>query len=362
MQVTKKAFQAVLKAVAPIIGNNPAIPILECVKLEAGKITATDLNVTVQANFLFNPSLMEFAPICVPFKDFNAIIDACGDSIELESDPSTLKITIRSGKYMSTITGENVADFPAIPEKNPGETVTLTNDDVRFVATHMVGFASTDELRPAFMGIMFDGTNFVATDAHRLIHYTVDGGGQHEQTIIPVKVFKTLNTLISHTETVTFFKNKLTEKHEPAKCFFTTDDFTIGFQVIDGKYPDYDAVIPKTFTGKIAVDRAELGNAIRFTGITANTATHAIRLNASGSSIEVSSEDLDFGRKSVGHVDASVSSDIVIGVNGKFAAASIGTFDDHEIVLNYNEPNRPIVFNAPNAQHRVLLMPLMLNP
>ena len=111
MQISKKTFKEILKAVSPIIGNNTVIPILECIKIEAGYITATDLNTTVGVKFPFNPTMDPFEPICVPFKDFNALIDACGDVIDISTNG--LNITVSSGRYTSTITGENAADFPA---------------------------------------------------------------------------------------------------------------------------------------------------------------------------------------------------------------------------------------------------------
>lgn len=343
MIVSKRNFQEALKACAPLISSTPTIPILDHVAIHVGKLQATNLSISVDIEFTPTPSMEPFSPIAVPFKELSKVVDACGDFIEFSTNG--LELTATSGRSKTTITGENITDFPKMLEPTDAVATQLIGEDLRYVASHVTKYASTDELRRAMCGVLFDGGKFVATDAHKLIHYTVDGEPT-EPIIIPTKVFQVLSPLIATEDEVTIQGNQ-----------FRTSRAVVSFKALDEKYPNWRQVIPEKHAFA-EFNRIEMLQAVKFASIGSSEGTNQIIIEASGGQIRVSAEDSGFGKKAETTIDGS--GEIRIGVNHKFFTLALNSTDDNTVKMYYSEPNRPMLLNSDDWQGEVLVMPVMI--
>jgi DNA polymerase-3 subunit beta len=207
---------------------------------------------------------------------------------------NTIEISSNHGKYaLAYAKGD---EFPkTLPITDPSNST--ISSKVLFEAINTTIFASgNDDLRPVMSGVFFQFSNqnltFVATDAHKLVRYVrKDANAENTVSfILPKKPLTLLkNTLVNDSE--------VTIEYNETNAYFKFDNLELICRLIDGKYPNYEAVIPKENPNVLTIDRLEFYNSIRRVGIFASKSTHQIRLKIAGSDLQISSEDLDFSNE-----------------------------------------------------------------
>jgi DNA polymerase-3 subunit beta len=174
----------------------------------------------------------------------------------------------------------------------------------------------------------------------------------------PLNVLKSLLAGVDDAVKVEFNKTN---------ALFSFGNYNIVCRLIDGKYPNYEAVIPKQNPNKLTIDRASFLGAIKRVSVFANKATHQVRLKINGSKLAVSAEDLDFANEGHESLTCSyVGEDMEIGFNSKFLVEMVGNIDSDEITLEMSAPNRagiivPSHKSNPGEDILMLVMPVMLN-
>ena len=137
--------------------------------------------------------------------------------------------------------------------------------------------------------------------------------------------------------------------------------------MIDGKYPNYDAVIPKENPNVLTIKTTELLSSIKRVSIYANKTTHQIRLKIAGSELQITSEDLDFSNKAEERLSCQYEgADIEIGFNSKFVIDMLNNIGAKQISLEMSAPNRagiilPLDGMQEGENTLMLVMPVMLN-
>ena len=150
-------------------------------------------------------------------------------------------------------------------------------------------------------------------------------------------------------------------------AYFNFGNINLVCRLIDGKYPNYEAVIPKQNPNKLTVDRLTFLGGIRRVSVFANKATHQIRLKIAGSQLTLSAEDLDFANE--GHetlICTYIGEDMEIGFNSKFVMEMLSNLESDEITIEMSAPNRagiivPTQKSNPAEDVLMLVMPVMLN-
>ena len=208
-------------------------------------------------------------------------VDGATHAVELTSD---------AGKYK--LTGANADEFPQAPALEGAAGVEMGASTLVSAINRTLFAAGSDDLRPVMSGIFFelyaDNVRFVATDAHRLVRYARTDASAPETSsfIVPKKPRRCSRT--RRAQSLSTFRSP-----NPNACF-TFDDVTIMCRLIEGKYPNYEAVIPKDNPNRMTINRTLFLQAIRRAAIFANKTTHQVRLRIAGSELTVSAEDLDF--------------------------------------------------------------------
>jgi DNA polymerase-3 subunit beta len=151
-----------------------------------------------------------------------------------------------------------------------------------------------------------------------------------------------------------------------ANAFFSFQNISLVCRLIDGKYPNYEAVIPTNNPNKLTIDRVSLLTSIRRISIFANQSTHQIRLRITGKELVLSAEDIDFSNEARERLTCSYEGDdLEIGFNSKFMAEMLNNLDTDEIMLELSAPNRagillPVGNENKNEDILMLVMPVML--
>ncbi len=357
-----------LQIVGGAIGSNPVLPILEdflfTIKGGRLKIAATDLETTVTTEL--DVMADSDGVVAVPAKILLDTLKALPEQpVTFTVNDENLGIEIKSsyGKYR--LAGESGEDFPAIPEPDNVDTVKLSAPHLAQAITKTIFAASTDELRPAMAGVYFkidfNKMTFVATDAHKLVKYTVT---QVESTvatsfIVPKKALNLLKNALPGEGEVSVMFNK-------ANAFFTFGDTHLVCRLIDARYPDFNAVIPVDNPNLLVVERQDFQHSLRRIAIYANKTTNQVILNINDGSLTISAQDLDFSNEATEQLPCTYDGNtLTIGFNAKFLVEMLGVLESDEVQLRLSTPSRAGILVPSDLEEGIeilmLVMPVMLS-
>lgn len=374
--INSQLFLKHLSALNSVISNNNTVPIIACFHLHLEDniltIKATDLETTMVTRIeLENARVEGIDTIAVPAKLLLDMLKSLDDvPINFAVDPENYSIEISSGEGKYSLAGQNAETFPAMPEMK--DTVqTSMPASVLVNAINKTAFAaSTDEMRQQMSGIFCEMTpenvTFVATDAHKLVRYRRNDIHSDESVnfILPRKpILQVKNILGANKE-----EFDVTIDYNNTNVFFSFDNFLIICRLVDGKYPNYEAAIPKNNPNKLTIDRQTFLNTLRRVSLFANQSTHQVRLSIKERELEVSSEDLEFSNKAHETIPCSYDGEpMEIGFNAKFLSEMITNLDTEQVLMEMSHPSRAgILFPITNGDEAkdedilMLVMPVML--
>ena len=278
---------------------------------------------------------------------------------------STVEISSSHGKYdMAFFDGK---EFPkAVSIQSPSTTV-IPGNVLATAISKTIFAAGNDDLRPVMSGVFFqfstDSLTFVATDAHKLVKYSRTDVVANEaaEFIMPKKPLNLLKGILGGAD------SDVTIEYNDANAKFTFDNVVLICRLIDGKYPNYDAVIPKENPNKLTVDRGTFLNSVRRVSIFSSKTTHQIRLKMAGTELNISAEDIDYSNKAEERLVCEYQGDdMQIGFNSRFLTEMLNNLNSNEVLIEMSLPNRagiltPIDGLEDGELITMLVMPVMLN-
>ncbi len=358
-----------LQVLGGIINTNNTLPILDnfLFNLDGNSLTvsASDLETTISSKLDVESS--EKGAVCIPAR---LLLDTLKTFPEQPltftvEDNNTVEISSNHGKYaLAYADGE---EFPTPVElKDPSSTV--VQGDILATAISKTIFASgNDDLRPVMSGVFFqfssEGLTFVATDAHKLVKYTREDVTAPEtaEFIMPKKPLTLLKGILAGSE------EDVAIEYNESNAKFTFENTQLVCRLIDGKYPNYEAVIPKENPNKLQIERNQFLNSVRRVSIFSNKTTHQIRLKIAGAELNISAEDVDYSNKAEERLTCDYQGDdMQIGFNSRFLTEMLNNLNCDEVSLEMSLPNRagiltPIDGLDEGEQVTMLVMPVMLN-
>ena len=337
-----------LQVLGGVINNNNTLPILDNFLFELSenqlKVSASDLETTMSS--VVDVESDSSGSIAVSARLLLDTLKTFPDqplTFKTEGD-STIEISSDQGKYDMAYFGGD--EFPkAVSLPSPSKTV---------VPAHILGTAisktifaaGNDDLRPVMSGVFFQFSSqsltFVATDAHKLVKYsrTDVTADQTAEFIMPKKPLNLLKGILGGSE------SEVTIEYNDANAKFTFDNIVLVCRLIDGKYPNYEAVIPKENPNKLTVDRASFLNSVRRVSIFSSKTTHQIRLKMAGTELNISAEDLDFANKADERLSCDYQGDdMQIGFNSRFLSEMLNNLNSNEVLIEMSLPNMIFLLN-----------------
>ena len=338
------------QAVGTIKPNN-TLPILDCfhLELQGNDLTITTRDLEVTTIVKLEVESVENGTIAVPHKTLLDLLKTFNnETITISAINNTLTITANSGEYQLSYDDAN--DYPNTP--NVDEQATEINStDLQQSISKVLFATANDDLRPTLSGVYFDNGFIVATDAHKLVKVETNINADF---ILPKKASQQLKNLLPKDTNVALQYNQ-------TNALFSFDNITIITRLVDGKYPNYNAVIPKENPNRLSINRQEFISVLKRMEVFANKQTNQIRLDLSEFEALISSEDTDYRNKAKETLNGVYSGqEIAIGVNAKFLVEMLNTLNCEEVFLDMSEPNRAILINGEEGVLE-LIMPIMLN-
>ena len=327
-----------LQAVSRVINSKNALPILDDVLFDlAGnelRLTASDGETTIRT------------------------------SVEVEGVEGSGKVASAAKLLLETL--------KEFSEQPLAFTIDENNFAVNMVSQNGTSIEKTifctadDELRPVMNGIFFDiaedKVTMVATDAHRLVRYTNEGvkAGVAASFILPKKPASLL-------------KNLLAKADEDVKVTFGAKNARFEFgntivvcRQIEGRFPNYNAVIPQANQNVVTIDRQTLINACKRVAVFANNGTAQLRLALSENQIKISAQDIDFSTSAEELISCDYNgTPMAIGFKAPFLIDLLSSIASADVLLKLADPARAgLILPAENEENEdvlMLLMPMLLN-
>jgi len=368
--VSSGALLKQLQIVGGVLNTNNTLAILDNflfdLKGKTLSISASDLETTISATLEVDSSDEGLVAIparllldglkALPEQPVTFVADEKSGTVEMSSD---------YGKYsLAFVEGD---EFPKLPEMEDVSTTTIPGEILATAVTKTLFAAGNDELRPVMSGVFFqfsaDNLTFVATDAHKLVRYRRnDQHSDHTAEFImprkPLTILK--STLASVGDEVNIHYNETNARFEFENIILTC-------RLIDGKYPNYEAVIPKENPNVMEIDRGTFLSSVKRVAIFSNKTTHQVRLRLAGSELHISAEDIDFSNKAHERLTCNYEGDdMEIGFNSRFLVEMLNNLDSDVINLEMSASNRAgIILPADSLEDGedvlMLVMPVMLN-
>lgn len=347
--VASGELQKALNVVSGVISSSQSRPILENFLLELDdevlKITASDGETTLITSISVKSD--DNGKIAVPAKIFQDLIKTFGDqpltfSVKKSESGEGGLLEILDEKDNYEVALDNAEDYPELPEFDAAQKVTIASGVLADALTNTLFATSNDSLRPVMTGVLFQftdkETNFVSTDSHRLVVYKRKDVTNKEavEFIMPKKPLSIFKNILSNSNddvTIEFNENM-------AKFSFGENIWIC--RLIDGKYPNYSAVIPKENPNLLTVNRNLLLSSIRRASILSNKSTNQVRFKLSGNVLHLHAEDTEYANKADMNIPCDYKGeDINIGFSSKFLTEMLSVLSSEDITMKMSQPNRP---------------------
>lgn len=358
-----------LQLISGVINPSNTLPILDDFLFHLSdntlEIKASDLETTIAVKIEVEKS-EEPGHVAIPARLLQETVKNLPDvpvAVSINNDTLTIEISAGEGKFK--LAGHQGEDFPEMPELENVSKLSIKSDVLKDAFSKTLFATGNDELRPVMSGVFCElkpsNLIFVATDAHKLVKYTrFDTKADAEVSfIIPKKPLNQLKNILPDEEEVTI-------EYDNTNAFFSFGHVELVCRLIEGKYPNYEAVIPKDNPNTLVVEKNAFISAIRRVGLYANQSTNQIRLKISGKELVLTAEDIDFSNEAKERLTCNYSGeDMEIGFNAKFLVDMLNNIHTDQVKLELSTPNRagllmPVMEEEQNEHLLMLLMPIML--
>jgi len=362
-----------LQGIAGVLSTSNTLPILDNFLFEIADgnltVSASDLETTMRTVMKVDEAQQE-GNIAIPAKLLLDVLKNLPDQpCSFVINPEKLSIEIAYDNGKSSMVGFNGDDFPRTPGLENSNKIKLSGSILSNAISKTLFAAGVDDLRPVMSGVFceFSSENiiFVATDAHKLVRYTRTDSTASESSsfILPKKPLNLLKTNLSGKEGQDI---EVELEYNESNAVFTFNNVVLICRLIDGKYPNYEAVIPKENPNVLTIDRMQFLSSIKRVSIFANKTTHQIKLKLAGSELSLSAEDIDFSNKSNERLTCNYTGqDLEIGFNSRFLMEMLSNLDTTEVRLEMSESSRAGLLMPSEAKEHedilMLVMPVMLN-
>ncbi len=368
--VSSETLLKKIQLIGGVLNTNNTLPILDNFLFEITdgvlSITASDLETTMVTTVTVEAK--EGGIVAIPAKLLLDTLKTFPNqplTFTIDDENYGIEISSDYGKYK--LTGQNGAEFPKIPQLESPSNINIEASILLNAINKTLFATGNDELRPVMSGVYFELNNdditFVATDAHKLVKYKRSDlqASNGASFILPKKPLMLLkNVLSSVNEDVTINYNE-------TNSMFEFGETKMICRLIDGKYPNYNAVIPTENPNKLTISRNALLNSVKRVAIFSNKTTHQVKLKMTGSELNVSAEDLDFSNEANERLTCQYEGeDMAIGFNARFLIEMLSNLESDDVNIAMSAPNRagiltPAEKNEDGEEILMLVMPVMLN-
>jgi DNA polymerase-3 subunit beta len=369
--VSSTALSNKLNALSKVINSKNALPILGDFVFDiAGQsltLTASDSENTMRTTVELTDSEGE-GRFAIGNHDLLEAVKGFSEqpiTFDANQEQNIVKISYQNGLFSLPI--ENADEFPMAQAVSDNcYTITLPNAVLAENINRSIFATAQDELRPVMNGIYFDLTPdclaVVASDGHKLVRnkvFTIQSE-QPASFILPKKPANLLRNLLGKDggDVIIRFDDRNAEVNY--------GDGTLQCRLIEGRYPNYNSVIPQNNPNELRIDRLGLLAALRRVQPFANGSSNLIRFHVENNILQLDAEDYDFSKTATERMTCEYNGQpMSIGFKGSAFIEILGNFDCPEVIIQLADPSRAgLVLPSEQPENQdvlMLMMPMLIN-
>ena len=369
--VSSSALLSILSITGKVINNKSSLPILEhfLMELKDGvlRVTASDSETTLIGT-LEVENVEREGMVAAPAKVLLDVLKECSEmplTFDVNDNTWEIKITWHSGG--SSVPGANPVSYPTNKTLAEDKTeITLDVDTLVNGINKTIFATADDDFKPMMNGVFFNieqsGITYVATDGHKLVKFTTEHANNSAASfILPKKPANLLKALLLKEE------DDVTVSFDKSNAVFTLKNYILICRLIEGDYPNYNAVIPTANPNKILIDRIEFLNGIKRVAVCANSATNLIRLDVADNKLTLTAQDVNFYVSANESLNCSYEgSPISIGFKSIFLVEILANIETPTVLVELADSTRagvfkPVYDDVQSTSTLMLLMPMIIS-
>lgn len=360
LTVTQENLSRALQIVGRVATERTALPILNNIlmRTDGNRLQLLATNLELAINHHIGGKVEREGVVTVPAKLMSEFVSNLPkENVTLESDGAKLKITC--GAYKSTINGMLPDEFPEMPKISEKQTVTLGAAEVKRAIQQTVGVTSNDDTRPVLTGIYchsFEGKlYFAATDGYRLAERRLGDYDSKVDAIIPAMA---LNDVIRVMNDDTLEAKFMFDENQMR---ILLDDTEITSRLIEGKFPDYRQLIPKSSETTVIVAKDAFTRITKVASLFARDSGGGITLKAESENgkLSVHSVASQLG-ENTSEAEAQINADGQVTLNSRYLMEALSCVDEQKVEFGFSGKLAPCVLTAGGnkADYKHVIMPL----
>ena len=369
--VSSTALSSKLNTLSRVINSKNALPILGDFVFDINgqtlNLTASDSENTMKTSVELNENDGEGRFAIDSHSLLEAVKGFSEQPITFDADQQSnlVKITYQNGLFSLPI--ENADEYPATPSLgDAASTIVISNQLLAENINRSIFATAQDELRPVMNGIFFDLTAdclaVVASDGHKLVRnkiFTIKSD-MPASFILPKKPAALLKNILGKDG------GDIIVRFDDRNAEINYGDGTLQCRLIEGRYPNYNSVIPQNNTNELRVDRGSLLSALRRVQPFANDSSNLIRFHVEGSTLQLDAEDYDFSKTATERMTCEYNGKAMsIGFKGSSFIEVLSNFDTPEVIIQLSDPSRAgLVLPSEQPENQdvlMLMMPMLIN-
>lgn len=365
LTVLQENFAIALSTASRFTSSRAQLPVLGNILLSASKnklrVSSTNLETSVSINL--GAQVKEDGEITIPAKVITEIIlNLSAGPLDLESDKEHVKII--SQNFSSRVLGMNSADFPKIPQTiDESKAIVLPKTQTSEALSQVIFSASQDESRPILTGVLFifskNGISLVATDGFRLSQKRIGfkGAGETKKVVLPKNALVEISRLGEESTEIKFLL-----KDSENQAVFAIGENILSSRVLEGEFPDFEKIIPKSGNIEVRADKQDLLRAVKLASVFARDSANIVNLKLGKDFIKILAESSQSGNQEMSveaRIEGEKIKDFEIAFNYKFLEEFLRVVKGEEIQMEFTGSNAPGVFTDPqDADYLHLIMPV----
>ena len=365
LQILQENLEKAVSITSRFASTRAQLPILGNILLstQKSKIYISSTNLEISASVQVGAKIEKEGEISVPAKVISELVaNLPRETVELMAEKEQLKVSV-SG-FSSTILGMNSADFPKIPNTiNKEKALSFSQEELVKALGQVLFATSTDETRPVLTGILFlfgkNSLSLVATDGFRLSRKTLilkSGKTDTDNVVIPKGVLSELIRTTAEGGEILF---DVQEKEK--QVIFGVGNVILTSRLLEGEYPDFEKIIPKSSSVKVLLDKEEFARAVKLASIFARESANIVKIKVMKDSVNVSAESSAAGSQET-KVDAKVESgekNFEIAFNYRFVEEFLHSVAGEEVKMEFSGVSAAGVFtDTSDSSYLHLIMPV----
>jgi DNA polymerase III subunit beta len=362
LECEKNKIENVVQKAAKLCGKHLTLPVLSCLYLETfdnNKLIIKSTNLDLGIEIEVKVKVLENGVVAVPANILLGVLSSMKeDNLIFETKENNLKVF--SDKNSAVIKCMSHDDFPSIPKLKNGKPIKISSNELISGFKSVWYSASNSNIKPELSSVYIykdDGhLFFVSTDSFRLAEKRINTKitSDFPQTLIP---FRNVSEIIKLFENYNGDIEIIFEKNQAA---FITEDLYIVSRLIDGSFPDYKQIIPKTFTTSATILKNDFINSIKTSNIFSDSLNQVkLGINIKGKSLNIESKNNDIGEYKESINAVTSGENIELNFNNRYVVDCMQSIPSDSLILNFGGVGKPLIISgATDKSFLYIVMPM----